>query len=290
MKLLPTKIDPKPILKKIPGVISGYVLEHKGAVLTGGVIACNTAGIALTYKNSPKIHSIISEAREALSDPNLTEDVRVKIRRETIKELVPLVTPIFIFYAGSVTCAVVNQKQNEAKIATLTAGLTLAQNTIAEYDLFKEETRKEVGEEKYREIQQEVADRSIEETYTRYLPEARPGEKLFYLTNLGLFFSAEGEEHVKEIMKKIEGIITRNGVAGESYGNMTHRGNEIVTYANICEELRIPDENIPAIADELYFEGGRPFRWATGVSPTKRDKYGNAIFLLTIVDSPTNLV
>lgn len=285
MKLLPTKINPKPILKKIPGVISGYVLEHKGAVLTGGVIVCNTAGIALTYKNSPKIHSIISETREKLADPNLIEDERVKVRRETIKDLVPLVTPIIMFYTGSVTCAVVNQKQNETKIAALTAGLTLAQNTIAEYDLFKEETRKEVGGEKYKDIQQEVANDVAERAVSRVLPTPRPKEEIFYLDYLGIYFSST-VDRVKAAMENVNGILRRNGAAGESYGHATHRGNEIVTLADICCELDVPNNEIPQFAEEAYYEGGEEITWLIGTT----DKYGYAIHSLLFVTRPTNLV
>ena len=281
---LPT-INFKPVLKKIPGVISGYVLEHKGAVLTGGTIVCNAAGIAITYKNSPAIHGIISSTREVLKDPDLTIEERKEIRKKSILELAPLVTPIIIFFAGSTTCAIVNQKQNEAKIAALTAGLTLAQNTISEYDLFKEETRKEIGEEKYKEIEQEVANDVADKAVSRVLPTPRPKEEIFYFDYMGLYFSST-VDRVKAAMDNVNGILRRNGVAGESYGHATHRGNEIVTLADICCELGVPNNEIPQFAEEAYYEGGEEINWYIGTT----DKYGYAIHSLLIPKKPTNLV
>lgn len=281
---LPT-INLKPVLKKIPGVISGYVLEHKGAVLTGGTIVCNAAGIAITYKNSPAIHGIISSTKEVLKDPDLTIDERKEIRKKSLLELAPLVTPIIIFFAGSTTCAIVNQKQNEAKIAALTAGLTLAQNTISEYELFKEETRKEIGEEKYKEIEQEVANDVADKAVSRVLPTPRPKEEIFYFDYMGLYFSST-VDRVKAAMDNVNGILRRNGVAGESYGHATHRGNEIVTLADICCELGVPNNEIPQFAEEAYYEGGEEISWYIGTT----DKYGYAIHSLLIPKKPTNLV
>lgn len=279
------KVNVKPVLKKIPGVISGYVLEHKGAVLTGGTIVCNAAGIAITYKNSPQIHGIISSTREVLKDPDLSIEERKEIRKKSLLELAPLVAPIFIFFAGSTTCAIVNQKQNEAKIAALTAGLTLAQNTISEYDLFKEETRKEVGEEKYKEIEQEVANDVADRAISRVLPTPGPKEEIFYLDYLGLYFSST-VDRVKAAMDNVNGILRRNGVAGESYGHPVHRGNEVVTLGDICSELGVPNSEVPPFADEAYFEGGSEISWYIGTT----DKYGCAIHSLLITSRPTNLV
>lgn len=283
-KLLPT-INPKPFLKKLPGIISGYVLEHQGAVLTGGTIVCNAAGIAITYKNSPIIHGIIADTRLYLQQADLGEEERKRVRKEAILEMSRLVAPIIIFFAGSTACAVINQKKNEAKIATLTAALTMAQNTISEYDLFREETRKEVGEEKYKEIQQEVANDVADRAVERVLPTPRPKEELFYFDYLGIFFSST-VDRVKAAMDNVNGVLRRNGIAGESYGHATHRGNEVVTYADICCELGVPRNEIPQFAEESYFEGGNEIDWYIGTT----DKYGYAIHSLLITDRPTNLV
>lgn len=285
MKRLLSTIKPKQLLQKIRGVISGYVLEHQGSVLTGGTIVCNILGISITYKNSPAIHGIISSTRQALRDPDLSEEDRKKIQKDALIELARLVSPIVLFFAGSTACAIINQKKSEAKIATLTAALTMAQNTISEYDLFKEEVRNDVGEEKYREIQQEVADDVADRAVAKALPIVNPKEELFYFDYLGIFFSST-VDRVKAAMNNVNGILRRNGIAGESYGHATHRGNEIVTYADICCELGVPNEDIPQFAEESYFEGGEEIDWYIGTT----DKYGSAIHSLLISSRPTNLV
>ena len=281
---LPT-IKPKQVLQKIRGVISGYLLEHQGTALTAGIIVCNAAGISVTYKNSPAIHGIISTTRQALRDPDLSEEDRKKIQKEAMLELTKLVSPIIIFFAGSTACAIINQKKNEAMITTLTAALTVAQNTISEYNVFKEEVRKDVGEEKYREIQQEIADDVADRAVAKALPTVNPKEELFYFDYLGIFFSST-VDRVKAAMNNVNGILRRNGIAGESYGHATHRGNEIVTYADICCELGVPNEDIPQFAEESYFEGGEEIDWYIGTT----DKYGSAIHSLLISSRPSNLV
>ena len=287
-KLLPT-INLKPFLKKLPGIISRYVLEHQGAVLTGGVIVCNAAGIAATYKNSPEIHRIIADTRLYLQQADLGLEERNETRKKALLELCPLVAPIIIFFTGSTACAIVNQKQNEAKITALTAGLTLAQNTIAEYDLFKEETRKEVGEEKYKEIQQEVSNRYTDRVINDILPTPRPGEELFYFATIGKFFSAKGQIEVKNTMERINDVLAENGIAGKGYGNVSHRGNEIIRLSDICSELNMDREDVPVIADDVYWESGLCNRidYCIGY----RDLYpdGPSIHTLALFTKPTNL-
>lgn len=281
---LPT-INPKPLLKKIPGAVSGYVLEHQGTVLTGGTIVCNAAGIAVTYKNSPEIHRIISETRALLRQEDLTEEDQKRIQKYALIELSKLVAPIIIFFAGSTVCAIVNQKKNEAKIATLTAALTMAQNTISEYDLFKEEVRKDVGEEKYREIQQEVATKTVERQIQGSVFTPKPGEKAVWFPYIGKFISTT-EPKIDAVMSNVNGVLRRNGIAGESYGNRTFKGNEIILLSDICRDLGMEPNDIPLFADEFGYIGGEDeIRYYVGST----NMYGEAYLCLLLDTKPSEL-
>lgn len=255
-------IGKKQLVKRSMKWLSQFVLEHKGTLLTGSTIFFNAAGIAITYKNSPEIHDVIYTTKKKIAslDPadGNYEDLKKQIYQEGFRKLVPLVTPIILFFAGSTTAAIVNQKQNEAKIATLTAALSLAQSTISEYDLFKEEARKELGEEKFNKLQDEVTQKRVEELTVDQFDgvKVNPGDYLCCIPDFNLFFSGTKDRMILA-MERANGVLRSNGRDGRSYGHGSRYGNEIVQVADILFELGDPQIEIPAIASAIEFEAGR---------------------------------
>lgn len=248
------KIAKKEVIKVAVDKVMKPVYEHQGAFLTGTTIVCNTAAIILTYRNSPRIHTIISNTR---SFAKYVEDEKEKkeLYSQALKELTPLIAPILVLYAGSVAAPIINHKKTEAKIATLTAALSLAQTTISEYDSFKEEVRKEVGEEKYQQIKNEVTQQQVNQS-TAAMPPLVPemGDQLCYIPDWDIFFSST-EDKINIAFEHINTVLHNNGKDGKGYGATSHRGNEIVTYADLLRELRVKD--VPLLADELVWEAGR---------------------------------
>ena len=97
-----------------------------------------------------------------------------------MKELSPKVLPIVTLYGVSVTCTILNKKHSDKKIADLTATAGLAQSALLQYQLWKREAEKELGDERLKEVNTKVAEDIIrhdppvkENTYGTQIPDVQ---------------------------------------------------------------------------------------------------------------------
>ena len=256
-----TVITENEIVKKAGEGLSKFIFAHEGSLFTGGTIGFNFAGIIATYKNAPKIQKIIFETRETLKTIG-GDDEKKQCVRVALKELAPLVAPIIIFFVGSTTCAVVGHKKSQAKIATLTAALSLAQSTINEYDLFKKEVESKVGEEAFKEIKTEVSGKQIEEDIkqnkvpVKYVNTTMGslGEVLIYIPDFGVYFTGTMPK-IEMAFERINTCLSDNGATGKySYGNENEFGGEIVFVDNLLDEMAVPEEVRPRIVKEMGWD------------------------------------
>lgn len=250
----------KPIIKSItPDVVIDFLSEHKGAILTGSTIIFNASGIAMTYRNSPKIHMIIESCHDALSTvPPEDKETKKKILSVTLRELAPLVSPIIIFFVASSACAIINEREHEAKIAALTAALTVAKTTLSEYDSFREEARKVLGDEKFKEIQDETAKTEARKQIAKNPNVINPGsgKEICYIPYFGKYF-ASTEDGIECAMLKVNQVLDPNRLGGKSYGHESRYGREIVTGEDLLLELGLDIKEIPDIARMVGWEAGR---------------------------------
>lgn len=246
------KITKNELIKHCVNKTSQMILEHENTVLTGSTIAFNTIGIVITYRNSPKIHEIIFNTRE---DLKVVEDDETKktIIRRAFKDLTPLVAPIIISFSASTVSAVVNQRKNEAKIATLTAALSLAQSTVSEYNVFQEEARKELGEEKYQDIRNSITKERVEQNFPTNF-QVEMGDQLCYIPDWDIFFSST-EDKIKLAFEHVNSVLNSNGLDGNGYGNESYRGNEIVLWSDLLRELKV--NNTPGLSNDWGWEASR---------------------------------
>lgn len=253
------QLTEKHLVKNAVGTVSKMVLEHKGTILTGITISSNAAGIVMTYKNSPLIHEIIFQTRKQIGclspDDPLYEVKKKDAYRGGLKQIIPLVAPIIFFFTVSTAAAIVNQKQNEAKISTLTAALSMAQSTIAEADLFKEEATKELGQEKVQQIEKDIEKKQLDEARKNsMLPFVNENEFLCLIPSFGYVFSCT-PDRMENAMIKVNQVIEDNGMHGKSYGRESENGNELVSWYDIFNEIGV--NNIPDYADNLVWEAGQ---------------------------------
>lgn len=258
----PLKAIPKESFKEAGGEIAKFVTEHQSLIYTSGTIACNAAGIAVTFRNAPKIQEIIFSTKSALAVTDDEEDKK-KIIKASLKELVPLMTPIILFFFGSTTLAVLEHRKNQEMkktIASLTASaasaMALAQNTMTQYENFQKEVKDTIGEEKFKEIKTEAEGKRIEEDrQNNKVPHmGQLGEVLICIPDFGVYFYGTSAridmalDHVNQCLKD-------NGLTGRySYGNENELGGEIVFVDNLFDELGINDDQRPKIARQMGWD------------------------------------
>ena len=244
-------ITNKPAVRKVTNAVTTYVKEHEGAILTGGSIGFNFLGIITTYRNSPKIHEIIRITKERLySETDVNE--RRRITKEGFKELVPLITPIVSFFAVSTTCSIVNHKRSEAKITMLTEALGMAKITLSEYEAFKKGVKKEIGEEKYNEIRDEMNTQKLDNYIQNSLFVPNPNEDAIWFPAIGQFFSST-PDRIDAVFERINGVL--DGTINKSYGHYTVKGAEAISLGDICEDLEVKE--IPQLAYSVWYDAGK---------------------------------
>lgn len=148
-------------LKRVPANIGTWFVAHESTLLPVAAEVSSGVAIFFAVKNSRFIMDTIDEARMALSHTGDPEE-RHQIYLATLKEIGPKVAPIAGFYGGSIALTVINKKQNDKKIADLTAALTLSQNALVQYQLWKKEAEKQIGKEKVEEVSKTVAQKEVD--------------------------------------------------------------------------------------------------------------------------------
>lgn len=135
------------------------------------ILTAADEAVAILKKNSPKILLVsgigLSVAAAATSGlvsykaADIVRDIKCDPRCDDKKEatkayfkrVVPLYIPVAILEAGSVVCLVKSYDINAKRLAAATA---LAEVSMETLRIFKDKAKKELGEEKVKEIEQEV--------------------------------------------------------------------------------------------------------------------------------------
>lgn len=185
-------------LSKITNPILKFGSEHSSVIVTTIAVSSNIAAMALMYRNSPEIHDIIRDAQfeiEMIKGADWEEDEeRDEIRDvyiDTLKKLAPLVGPLIILTGTSIACQIGlagRVEKQHKEIVRLTAGITMANAAIEEYNLFREEAKKVVDEDKMADIDRKV-NKAVSEEMAKSnakgravddSPKVKPGDKLYF--------------------------------------------------------------------------------------------------------------
>lgn len=149
----------EPVLKnKVVSTITKYCTEHKSTLLAGGTIGFSLATTGVVFRNSPKIHQIVWDTKDALDAAN-TEDERKSIYKAALKDLAPLIAPIIIFQSGTIACTIITKRDSDKKdkyIAELTSAAAVASQAIEEYKLFQKEAEEQLGEKKLTKVREAI--------------------------------------------------------------------------------------------------------------------------------------
>lgn len=139
---------------------SSFYVSNESTILSGGSILASGGAIVISIRNSKDILETIAEGKEILAK-NSDPDLRKRIYLDILKELTPKVAPIVILYGTSIFFTILNKKHSDKKIADLTASANLAQNAILQYQLWKREAEKELGQEKVDAVNNNVVENVV---------------------------------------------------------------------------------------------------------------------------------
>lgn len=170
------------LARKVIAEVTKFYLNHESTILTGGTIGFSIAATSIAVKNGALISQLIEEARSSLATCD-TKEERNSIYKLFLRELVPLVAPIIIFEAASVTCAIVSKRNSDIKdkrIAELAGSLSIAQAAVAQYQSFTKEAEQSLGEKKYQQLQEDIYKNTDFDgrRFTAIASEGAPGEIL----------------------------------------------------------------------------------------------------------------
>lgn len=140
--------------------VTNYCKAHKSTLIAGGTIGSSLATTAIVFRNSPRIHEIIFDARAALESANNDEEKK-SIYKATIKELTPLIVPILLFQTSNIVLTIIAKNDSDKKdrqIAEITSAVAAASQVIDQYEVFKKEAESELGEKKLNKVLNKVTE------------------------------------------------------------------------------------------------------------------------------------
>lgn len=185
-------------IKSLPRTVGNWFLAHEGTILPVASSAMSGVAIIFAVRNSRFIMDTIDEGKKALE---VTPDAasRKQIYMQVLKAIAPKIAPIAGFYAGSVAVLVLYKKNNDKKIADLTAALTLSQNALVQYQLWKKEAEKSLGAEEAKKVREEVAKENVKNNpqtdENTVAPEGQNEKDAPYYNEVYLYYDVVGNRY-----------------------------------------------------------------------------------------------
>lgn len=162
MKKLLAPVMQNKVVNTIVSESSKFYIAHESVILTGGTIGFSIATTAVTLKNAREICNVLDNAKLALANCTSKEQ-KNRVYAITLKSLAPLVTPIIIFQAATITTAVLAKKQSDKRISELAGALSIAQQAVTYYQNFQKQAEESLGEKKYHKLEKEIAENTVYE-------------------------------------------------------------------------------------------------------------------------------
>ena len=183
--------------------IQAYATKHGPEILTGIGITGMFGAVILAVKDTPKAVKLIEKAEEVKGE-KLTP-------METVKTTWKCYVPTAIVCGCSAACLIGATNVSSRRNAVLATAYEISRNALDEY---KEKVVEKVGEKKEREIREEIAQDKIDKNpvSSNSVIVTGHGKTLCYDALFGKYFESDYES-----LKRIENIINRELVAGDSY-------------------------------------------------------------------------
>lgn len=167
-------------------------------ILTGAAVIGVVATAYLVYKATPKIQDVLEEKKLELETVGPDEkDAKLAIRREAVKELIPVMAPPVISGGLTIGSILLAHRASSRQLAAALAAYDISRNA---YNDLKDKTKEVVGEKKAAFIQEEIARDKYREATEKNVEvvETGKGEVIFLDELSGRKFKSH-----PEVVKKI---------------------------------------------------------------------------------------
>lgn len=259
-----------PVLQnKVVTTVANFYSEHKTTILAGGTIGFSITTTAIVFRNSPMIHQIIWDTKDAIDAANSEEDKK-SIYKSALKELAPLVAPIILFQTGTIVTTIISKKDSDrkdSKIAELTSAAAVATQVIEQYQTFQKEAEAQLGEKKLAKVREAISEKSGQEVVENI--DLAPGEFIFRDHYCGHIFKGT-KDTVRLACERLsnEGMLADYGAAvlngeyyktlgvpddtelGDKWGYMFECGGQEVTPQFVLKEFLVNGSLVPGY--EVY--------------------------------------
>lgn len=139
-----------------------FTKKNSPVILTGLAVAGVISTAYSAFKAGPRADKILEEYRKDMRDchPKDKEAKRAVVG-ETVKKMVPIVTPTVIMGGSTIACVVGSHSISSRRIAVLSAAYSLSESTVKNLNSKMEEI---LGEKKTRAIKDSIMKDKLRET------------------------------------------------------------------------------------------------------------------------------
>ena len=189
-------------LKNMLGASKIFVDKHSPEILTSVGIAGMVTSTILAVRATPRALDLIEDKKDELDTNELT-------KREIIQACWKCYVPAIITGGAAITCIVGASRINSRRNVMLATAYNLTERALTEY---KDKVVEVIGEEKEKEIREEIAkDRIERKPMTDVVFMSEKGNTLCYDSISGRYFKSDAEK-----IRKAENLLNKQ-LMGETY-------------------------------------------------------------------------
>ena len=189
-------------LKNMLGASKIFVDKHSPEILTSVGIAGMVTSTILAVRATPRALDLIEDKKDELDTNELT-------KREIVQACWKCYLPAIITGGAAITCIVGASRINSRRNVMLATAYNLTERALTEY---KDKVVEVIGEEKEKEIREEIAkDRIERKPMTDVVFMSEKGNTLCYDSISGRYFKSDAEK-----IRKAENLLNKQ-LMGETY-------------------------------------------------------------------------
>ena len=189
-------------LKSMLGASKDFMDKHSPEILTSVGIAGMVTSTVLAVRATPRALDLIEDKKDELDTNDLT-------KREIVQACWKCYLPAIITGGAAITCIVGASRINTRRNVMLATAYSLTERTLTEY---RDKVVEVIGEEKEKEIRDEIAKDKIErKPVTDAVFMSEKGNTLCYDSISGRYFKSDAEK-----IRKAENVLNRK-LMGDAY-------------------------------------------------------------------------